>query len=187
MTNLLSPLHPSKSWVRVIYAARKKTADPEFSPAFAAMTNLFAPIQEQIASRHNEVTSAMRAACSGSSASETLGCVGLTSNRSMTFKPAPLIMASNSSRVRKPRCSAKSESISQPSPPGAKWAAKPPRNPRNMLLSWSYIVRSIVQLGLTGNHGGLHTINGARPSGNRSACTSSICPRNPSRSMFKDT
>jgi hypothetical protein len=63
------------------------------------------------ASRHSEVTSAARAACSGSDSSVTFGWTGRTS------------MRSRSSRERRPRCSARSDRISQPSPPGARCAA----------------------------------------------------------------
>jgi hypothetical protein len=42
-----------------------------------------------------------------------------------TFRPAAAIHSSSCSRGRRPRCSARSDRISQPSPPGVRWAGQP--------------------------------------------------------------
>ncbi len=70
----------------------------------------------ETANRHSEVVSAALAKCSKSKSSKAFGCFGLVSTRPNTTKPAPSIQESSSSRVRRPRCSARSESINQPSP-----------------------------------------------------------------------
>ncbi|MBU3647025.1 MAG: hypothetical protein FGM56_02985 [Limnohabitans sp.] len=79
----------------------------------------------------------------------------------------------SSSRERSPKCSAKSDKMSQPSPPGARCARKPFKNPRSMRLPSSYTACSIGELGRAGTQGGLHTTSGACPSGNKSVCTKS--------------
>src|SRR3989440_9365437 len=56
---------------------------------------------------------------------------------SSDLKPPAAMWAKRSSRVRKPRCSARFERISQPSPFGSRCAARPDRNPLSMRLSGS--------------------------------------------------
>ena len=51
--------------------------------------------------------------------------------------PAASIQPSSCARGRRPRCSARSDSSSQPSPPGSRCAASPSRKPRSMALSGS--------------------------------------------------
>ena len=87
--------------------------------------------------RHLDVTSAARAACSMSPASWALLWRGRVSWRPRTRSPAAAIQPSSSSRERRPRCSARSDRISQPSPPGSRWADKPARKPLSMRLSGS--------------------------------------------------
>ena len=121
--------------------------------------------------RHNEVASAARAACKGSLVSLARGCVGRISLRPLTARPAISIQESNAARVRRCKCSATSDSSNQPSPPGSRCPASPLRNPRSMRLSGSYTACSSGELGRAGTHGGLQTMSGARPGGNRFAST----------------
>ena len=70
-----------------------------------------------------------RAACSGSLSSAAFGCFGRTSMRSTTVKPAASIQRAAPPARRSPRCSARSERISQPSPPGSRCAGSPLEEP----------------------------------------------------------
>ena len=92
---------------------------------------------------------------------------------SSTFSPAASMAPSSWSRVRRPRCSARSERTSQPSPPGSRWSESSFRNRNSIRLPGSYTALSREECGVAGIHGGLHTMSGARPGGNMSVRTAS--------------
>ena len=110
--------------------------------------------------------------------------VGLTSLRPNTFNPAASIHDKSSARVLKPKCSARSDKINQPSPSGERWSFKPAKKPLSIWLSGSYTAYSIGELGLAGTQGGLQMINGAVPSGKRLVCINLTCLPIPKPSMF---
>ena len=100
--------------------------------------------------------------------------------RYTTYSPAASIQPSSASRLRSPRCSARSERISQASPSGRKCCFTPSRKPRSMALFSSYTACSSVVTARAGTQGGLHTISAACPGGNRCvccSCTRSLSPR----------
>jgi hypothetical protein len=103
--------------------------------------------------RQREVISRARAACKGSLRSLARPWVGLASRRPTTSSPPPAMAASNSTRERKPRSSAKSDRISQASPCGDRWDAKPARKPRSIRLSGSYTAFSSGVAGPPGKPG----------------------------------
>ena len=116
-----------------------------------------------------------RAACSGSEASEALPCTGLVSSRPTTCSPAAAIAFSSSARLRRPRCSARSDRTSQPSPPGSRCAAKPSKSPAACRCPRQYTACSTGALGRAGNHGGLQTMKRPAPlcGRNKLVCSSS--------------
>src|SRR5690554_1747620 len=87
--------------------------------------------------RHNEVTSSRRAACSGSDSSAALGCFGRACSLSTTRRPAAAMASVKKSALRKPKCSARSDMINQPSPCGVRCADSPFRKASSMRLSGS--------------------------------------------------
>jgi len=126
------------------------------------------------------LTSAARAPFQRAHGALALPCTGLASRRPSTTRPAFSKAASNSARLRRPRCSARSDRISQPSPCGVRCSANPARKPSNMRLPSSYTANSIGELGRAGSQGGLHRISEARPGGNRSARTTCTWAPTPS-------
>lgn len=96
------------------------------------------------------MVSAARAAYRGSDASRERLCRGRTPVRPTTRRPAVSTSRSSSSRVRGPRCSAGSDRISRPSPPGRRCCPRPARNPPGILLSSSYTPSSRAAVGRPG-------------------------------------
>lgn len=123
------------------------------------------------------MVSAARAAYRGSDTSREHLRLGRTPVRPTTRRPAVSTSRSSSSRVRRPRCSARSDTISQPSPSGRRCCPRPARNPPDIPLSSSYTPSSGAAVGRPGSHGGLQTTRSARPDAAPSAAPAP--PRGP--------